>query len=113
MFKRSILVFLNLSGTSLRDKGIKYIAKGISTGRSSLEALDISRNEFTFKGAEFVAEIASHCTRLVELDVSTNKFGDKGMIMHLNNSFYHKRSTVKKLNFSHCQFSIRGILSLF
>ena len=102
MFKRSILIFLNLSGTALRDKGIKYIAKGVSSGKSNLEDLNISHNEFTYKGAEFVAEIASHCSRLVNFDTSTNKFGDKGMTMHLNNSFYHKRSTVKKLDFSNC-----------
>ena len=78
--KSNELEDLNLSCNNLRESGIGNILNSINI--LNLSSLNISDNHIT--GLKYIADILTHATKLVELDVSYNKISAESMMYFLH-----------------------------
>lgn len=109
------LVELNLSSNMLKNGGARWITEGLFAW-SRLEKLNLSRCGITAKGCFYLSKVLScvsklfnkekqktdwQATELKELNLSRNKFLDKGAI-NLSSGFLNPYSNLKKLDLSEC-----------
>jgi len=79
--QNQILQFLDLSGSSITNEGLMYLADGLEHNRS-LVSLNISDNELGPKVQPLVKPLM--VCNLLELDISNNKLGDAGLQVLIN-----------------------------
>lgn len=117
--EKGTLVDLNLSSNNLKNGGAHWITDGLFA-YSKLEKLNLSRCAITAKGCFYLSKVLTcvtvlytkngakgknwQATELRELNLSMNRFGDKGAI-NLADGFKNPYSHLQKLDLSECDLT--------
>ncbi|TNV84850.1 hypothetical protein FGO68_gene11676 [Halteria grandinella] len=106
------LSFLNLSGNSIGNEGVKCIALAFKEPNtiSALQSLDLSDNDITARGSPFLRDILMQ-SPLLELSIRGNFIGDNGCLK-ICEALRGDRTKVKRLDVSNCKIGYLGILKL-
>ena len=105
----SSLEELNISDTSIGDRGVAHIAHALQTN-TTMKVLDVSNCGISYKGAESLARTLSFNSSLEELNISYTSIGDEGVAYIA--SALQTNTTMKVLNVNHCGISCQGAESL-
>ena len=103
LMKNKFIQYLNLEGNILGDQGIYQLSKGLKFN-NTLQDLNLSNNEITAYGVEFLKEVLclDICScKLSVLNISINPIGNIG-VDSLTAFLKHKNNHLSALNISEC-----------
>lgn len=95
--RNKTLISLKLNGNQLSDKGVTALAKSLETANQTLETLDLGSNDITDQGAISLGGMLKTNTTLINLDLSMNRLGERG-VRHLVNALDGDNKSLKRLS---------------
>ena len=93
----STLERLSLWKNQIGDKGVQSLSDALSCNRNALKKLDLSENEITNHGAEYLAQMLRTNTVLTHLSLSHNKITDHGL-QFLTDALRNRNKTLQTLS---------------
>ena len=98
----------NISGNGIKNEGISKICDGLNKNQT-IHLLDISHNDISSAGIENSFTKLKIC-KLIELNISENRFGDDGLIILTNALKNFPKIHILKI--ANCGFEFKGFLFL-
>lgn len=96
LYNNTILESLDLRNNHLSDIGVQFLSLAIIY--SNIKTLNLESNEITSNGAEYLADMIKNSRTLVELYLSKNHLGDRGVELLANALIYDQINTQESSN---------------
>ena len=114
LVENKILTNLDLRGNMLGDQGIYQVSQGL-LANTSVELLNLSCNEMTAFGADFLTQtFLNHQDCPIKyLDISYNPLGNGGITFIANYLEITDKHFLTKLNVTSCNFTAKGATRFF
>ncbi|XP_057685787.1 NACHT, LRR and PYD domains-containing protein 7-like isoform X1 [Corythoichthys intestinalis] len=108
----SNLRFLDLSRNNLTDEGVEFLSEGLVSPHCILQVLHLSGCRITKRGCIPLAEaLKLKPSHLQELDLSYNNLSDEGVEI-LSEGLASPHCILKRLKLSRCEITNKGCVSL-
>ena len=116
LMNNQTLKSLSLWKNSIGDQGVQFLSNVLSSNKTVLTKVDLSSNEITDLGAEYLSQMLRTNLTLTDLSLSNNRISDHGFEL-LIQSLKDRNQTIQVLSLTQNKLitdqSIESILDLF